>query len=53
MRYFISLFVLAYADVVKTFMAQNDIETLPLPAQYPDINPIENLLAIIKKRRQK
>ncbi len=38
------------ANVVKAFMA---IEVLPWPPQFPDMNPMENLWANIKRRRQK
>ena len=41
------------ANIVQAFMAQHDIETLDLPPQSLDMNPIENLWAIIKARRQK
>ncbi len=41
------------ARVVMDFLAENNIETLDWPPQSPDMNPIENLWAIIKKKRQK
>ena len=41
------------ARVVMNFLAENTIETLDWPPQSPDMNPIQNLWAIIKQKRQK
>ena len=41
------------ARIVMDYFAQNNIETLNWPPQSPDMNPIENLWAIIKAKRQK
>lgn len=41
------------ARVVMDFLQENNAETLNWPPQSPDMNPIENLWAVIKKRRQK
>jgi len=41
------------AKKVNTFLERHQLETLEWPAQSPDMNPIENLWAVIKARRQK
>lgn len=41
------------AGIVSQFFDQHDIERLVWPPQSPDINPIENLWAIIKAKMQK
>jgi len=37
---------------VKKFLSDNNIEVLKWPGDSPDLNPIENLWAIIKKELQ-
>jgi transposase len=39
------------AKLVSDFLAENSILALEWPAQSPDINPIENMWAVLKARR--
>jgi transposase len=40
------------AQSVKAFLAENDVKSLNWPASSPDLNPIGNLWAWIKKKHE-
>lgn len=41
------------AKSVTKFLTENHVQTLPWPGNSPDMNPIENLWAVVKKRLKK